>query len=232
MTKPRWFGHLAKTEFKKGTVTMKKSNTALEIPGWYVEFQAAVLRQLPRPGQIDQFTAEGWTDNQKSLKKNLSECLVPPPVKKIIKIDRSKPFDLKIFLSENCWSVEQEDSRALALTEFDLMKVQFKDMLNDSEPVDGEEKQERLKKAGYICLDAKVFQTLWENKELIPSSWKEKINGEIRYICFDGTILRESVNNSGRVVLLLYWQFGNWNWCFRWLHQSFDIDNPSAVLVS
>jgi hypothetical protein len=54
-------------------------STALtEIPGWYIEFQAALLRQAPRPGEIDQTAAEGWTNNQKSLKKNLSECLLPP----------------------------------------------------------------------------------------------------------------------------------------------------------
>ena len=55
-------------------------STALsEIPGWYVEFQAALLRQAPRPGEIDQVTAEGWTSNQKGLKKNLAACLLPPP---------------------------------------------------------------------------------------------------------------------------------------------------------
>ena len=57
------------------------SSTALtlkEVPGWYIEFQAALLRQAPRPGEIDQTTAESWTSNQKSLKKNLTSCLLPP----------------------------------------------------------------------------------------------------------------------------------------------------------
>lgn len=55
-------------------------STALtEVPGWYIEFQAALLRQAPRPGEIDQVTAEGWTSNQKVLKKNLAGCLLPPP---------------------------------------------------------------------------------------------------------------------------------------------------------
>lgn len=49
-----------------------------EVPGWYIEFQAALLRQAPRPGEIDQTTAEGWTSNQKGLKKNLAGCLLPP----------------------------------------------------------------------------------------------------------------------------------------------------------
>jgi hypothetical protein len=54
------------------------SSTALETPGWYIEFQAALLRQAPRPGEIGQDVAEGWTNNQKGLKKNLADCLLPP----------------------------------------------------------------------------------------------------------------------------------------------------------
>ena len=53
------------------------STTLNEIPGWYIEFQAALLRQAPRPGEIDQTTAEEWTSNQKGLKKNLANCLLP-----------------------------------------------------------------------------------------------------------------------------------------------------------
>jgi|GEM_PF-1428870 hypothetical protein len=47
-----------------------------EVPGWYIEFQAALLCQAPRPGEIDQTTAEGWTSNQEGLKKNLAGCLL------------------------------------------------------------------------------------------------------------------------------------------------------------
>ena len=54
-------------------------STASEVPGWYIELQAALLRQAPRPGEIDQLTARGWTDNQKGLKKVLADCLLPPP---------------------------------------------------------------------------------------------------------------------------------------------------------
>ncbi len=49
-----------------------------EFPGWYVEFQTAVLRQLPRPGEIDQTTAKDWGDNQAGLKKNLADFLCQP----------------------------------------------------------------------------------------------------------------------------------------------------------
>lgn len=53
------------------------STALIEIPGWYIEFQAALLRQAPRPGEIDQTIAEGWTSNQKGLKKKLASCLLP-----------------------------------------------------------------------------------------------------------------------------------------------------------
>lgn len=49
------------------------------VPGWYMNFLAAIIKQLPRPGQIDQVTAEGWENNQNALKKSLSECLLPVP---------------------------------------------------------------------------------------------------------------------------------------------------------
>ena len=49
---------------------MKNTSSTALVPGWYVEFQTALLRQAPRPGEIDQVTAEGWNNNQKSLKRN------------------------------------------------------------------------------------------------------------------------------------------------------------------
>lgn len=57
---------------------MSRTPSSESVPGWYIEFQAALLKQAPRPGEIDQYVAVGWTRHQKSLKKHLSECLVPP----------------------------------------------------------------------------------------------------------------------------------------------------------
>ncbi len=50
----------------------------VEVPGWYINFQAAVIKQLPRPGEIEQEIAEGWEGNQNGLKKVLAEGLLPP----------------------------------------------------------------------------------------------------------------------------------------------------------
>jgi len=75
---------------------MSSTASKSEIPGWYVEFLAALLRQAPRPGDIDQFIAEGWTQNQASLKKNLAECLVPPATTAPVKIPQPKPTLLEL----------------------------------------------------------------------------------------------------------------------------------------
>jgi hypothetical protein len=143
----------------------------------------------------------------------------------IISIDRTKPFDPAAFISEG-WTIEEQDENALALTGIDLAKIRFETTLN----ITGEEKLKRLKKAGHIRLDAKIFQTLWENKSLIPESWKEKINGNIRFIFFDGTVLR---NPRGyRSVLSLFWDGGQWDCYYYWLDRKFYACHPSAVLAS
>ena len=96
--------------------------------------------------------------------------------------------------------------------------------------ITGVERLERLKEAGYIRLDAKVFQTFWENKHCIPELWKEKVNGNTRYIFFDGTVLRAP--NGHRYVLILYWSDGEWHWDVARLSSSWSAGYPSAVLVS
>jgi hypothetical protein len=160
---------------------------------------------------------------------------------RIIKIDRSKPFDLTKFLGagRTIWKgpangdgltgKEDQDSRSLAITELDLSKIQFRDMLKSSETcVNGEEKQRRLVKAQYACLDIKVFLRLWEKKVLIPSYWKELLGGKTRFIYFDGTKLRSPCGH--RCVLCLYYAGGRWRRCYDYLSDDFGADGPSAVL--
>ena len=160
----------------------------------------------------------------------------------ILRINRSTPFNPAKFLGEG-WSIwrgpadgdglsgnEEQDERSLALTEVDLSKVRFETCLHDGESsITGEEKLKRLKETGHIRLDAKVFQTLWENKDKIPESWKEKIDGNIRYIFFDGTTLRSP--DGDRRVLSLYWSDGGWRWLCFWLSLDWRALNPSAVLA-
>jgi hypothetical protein len=63
---------------------MKKSRTA--SIGWWVEFQAAILKQMPRPEDIDQTTADAWCQNQKDLKRVLAEALMPKAMRKTYKV--------------------------------------------------------------------------------------------------------------------------------------------------
>ena len=151
-------------------------------------------------------------------------------VPNILKIDRSHPFDIKKFLGEGSSTVE-EDSCSIKITELDFTKVQLKDMLKDGETsIYNGEKRRRLKGAGYILLDAKIFQTLWESKERIPDSWKELVNGNTRYILFDGSDLNSSDNH--RCNVSLYWRGDNWSWRYTWSDKWSGDYELSAVLVT
>ena len=170
----------------------------------------------------------------------------PVPIEvqsRIISIDRTKPFDPAHFIGKG-WAIwrgpadgdglsgeEEQDLRSLAITELDLAKTRFETMLAPGETeIKGEEKHKRLKAAGHIRLDAKIFQTLWENKERLPEEWKEKVNGNTRYIFCDGTPLRDPHGERG--VLCFYWDGGRWSWDVRWLEYDWGAASPSLVLAS
>jgi hypothetical protein len=108
---------------------------------------------------------------------------------RIICIDRSLPFDSAEFIGKD-WGVIEEDERSVALTEVDLSSVRLETCLRAERYIPGETRLCRLKEAGYIRLDAKVFETLWRNQHLIPEGWKEKTYGYVTHVYFDGTLLR------------------------------------------
>ena len=171
--------------------------------------------------------------------KNGGKVIIGEP--RIIRIDRSTPFDPSKFIGEG-WTIwrgptdgdgltgeEDQDPRSLALTELDITRIQFKDMLKSGESyVNGEEKQKRLAQAGHICLDARIFQTMWENQHLIPAIYKEPIGGNTRCTYFDGTKLRSP--GGDRCVLSLYWNGGRWRWGYSWLDRDWRGRSPSVVL--
>ena len=185
-----------------------------------IDFDAAglqdrVMRDMVAAGR--QFTA---------FLKNGARVIVGEP--KIIPIDRSIPFNPAAFIG-NGWSiwrgpadgnglkgVKDQDERSLALTQINLADIQLVTCLKGAETVvKGEEKQCRLKVDGRVRLDAKVFQTFWENQALIPERFKEKVNGNIQFTYFDGTVLRDP--GGHRYVLYLCWDGGAWSWDVDWL---------------
>ena len=142
----------------------------------------------------------------------------------LIPINRSTPFNPKKFIGKG-WTIEEEDTRSLALNELDLTKVSLETMLRPGESsVKGEEKLRRLKESNFIRLDAKILQTLWENNTAIPESWKEQV------IFFDGTILCDSL--CDRCIPSLYWHNGKWDWVSYRLSGGFSAVGSSAVLTS
>lgn len=153
----------------------------------------------------------------------------------LLQIDRSKPFDLVVVFNKGfreCfhqgWSIAEEDERSLALTEVDLSKVSFEMMLKTNEKlIGGEERLNRLKNAGYIRLDAQVFQVLWQNQGLIPESWK--IDGGI---FFDGTVVCDFYGD--RYVLCLSWDDveDKWCWHYFWLGEDWHTERLSACLTN
>lgn len=57
---------------------MSINRTSLK-DGSYIEFQSAVLKQLPRPDEVSKETAEFWQSNQEELKIVLKDGLLPKP---------------------------------------------------------------------------------------------------------------------------------------------------------
>lgn len=171
----------------------------------------------------------GGEENARKFLRN--ELIVSELFSRIIKIDRSQPFNPTVFIGGG-WSIEEQDEKALALTEIDLTKVVFKTTLEKGErSIKGEDKLKRLKEKNVVRLDAGIFQTLWENQHLIPEKWKKKINGRTIEIFFDGTILRGS--NGVLMVMCLYWCDGKWHWSYQWLVDNFvHVGCSSAVLAS
>ena len=154
---------------------------------------------------------------------------------RVISIDRSISFDPETIIG-NGWLVEEQDERAIALTEINLSEVILESTLKKGEKsITGKEKLRRLKrKINYIYLDAGIFKTLWENQIFIPEKWKEKTNGNTTFIFFDGTIFQNP--NGERYVLYLYWDETrsncNWKWHLYGLERDYYAQDQSAVLVS
>ncbi len=145
-----------------------------------------------------------------------------------IKIGRTEPFDPIRFMDHRGLKIGEEDERSLMLGEIDPSGISLESMLQGETAIRGEEHLKRLKQMGHIRLDARVFQTLWENQHLIPKSWKGTLACP-QHIFFDGTVLKDQ---HGRYVICMYWdKGGKWRWTYSWLDiEGWRIEDVSAVL--
>ena len=167
-----------------------------------------------------------WTnlqgDNGHEWLSNLKKFLRKenPWASGVIAIDRTTPFEPMTFLVDNSYlskelakslnfSLVVEDEKSLSLTEVDLSKVTFESGFNDGETRISDDKRiERLLAQGKTLLDMKVFQTLWENKHLIPKAWEDFDGGDGGSIDFYGTVLSEEI--TGRRVICMFFSEGEW----------------------
>lgn len=150
----------------------------------------------------------------------------------IIQIDRSVPFNPETFIGPG-WSILNQDERSLVLTEIDLDKVILKITLKKKvEPITGKENFSRLKKKNYILLDAGIFKTFWDNRNLIPERFKKKTNGNTTFLFFGGTTIINPIGEH--FSLYLCWDTSKgtskWLWHHNWLNHEWFFNYLSLVL--
>jgi hypothetical protein len=213
----------------KETAMARRKSEFLKALGTMFEIWKALTEEvLSRQGTDEDIRRIG-TDL--ALRAHLAQIIVERRhMSNILSIDRTKPFNPAEFIGEGL-EIAEEDERSLILSEVNLSSIRFEHTLKQGETwVEGEEKLQRLKDAGYVRLDAKIFQTLWENQHLIPEAWKDETNGHMTFIFFDGTVLRRP--DRDRVVLYLFWDDGRWLYRTRWYRLDCTADDPSAVLAN
>jgi hypothetical protein len=129
----------------------------------------------------------------------------------VIRIDRTESFDPVQFIHHKGLEIEEQDERSIMLEEIDASAIVLESMLQGNIVISGNEHLKRLKQTGYIRLDARIFQTFWENQHFIPEHWKGTTD-YANHIFFDGTILR---NQNGRYVICMYWaEDKKWKWTY------------------
>jgi hypothetical protein len=149
----------------------------------------------------------------------------------VIRVDQLDGFRLENWFEEEGLSVVELDTRAFSLGELDLRDIRLEHMFRKGEAksIDGETWLERLRKTGYTCLDARVFQHLWRNKDLIREEWYLETGRNVTHIYFPGTILCSP--GGVRYVLSLRFSEGKWRWNMYGLSNPFFSNDLAAVLV-
>ena len=78
---------------------MKNHGTTSQVTGIYAEFQAAVIKALPR--DIDQDVALGWTRNGETLARVLREALMPNNTQELTNSTQANTYHLFVNYERN-----------------------------------------------------------------------------------------------------------------------------------
>lgn len=126
----------------------------------------------------------------------------------VLRIDRSEPLDPEEVLGPG-WTFEDEDQKALKLTEVNVSKISLETTLKSGERnLNGEERLRRLKASGKIRLDLAVLIAFAMQPNHIPVEWKTLTNGGRAGIFFDGTVCKAP--DGRRITFCLFWDRGQW----------------------
>ncbi|MFH0891841.1 MAG: hypothetical protein V1867_03620 [Candidatus Falkowbacteria bacterium] len=204
---------------------MSKHGTAPKrvVPGWYVEFQQAALRALPR--DIDEETADFWRNNGGALAKVFRETLILPtieliePADTIIRANRSVRPVYPDWADKN-W-INEVDFMQLELTgpaEYDISVVEL--WLHDKQKcglIKGEAIYEHLRKTGDIknhfglvdllAIQVKgidFFQKHFAGKAVF--GWKSVVLERYSFLRVPYLI-----TSGGIVILRWTWLVNDWN---------------------
>jgi hypothetical protein len=145
------------------------------------------------------------------LDKDVNESIDEAERPTIIRINRTELFDPAQFIHHKGLEIDEQDERSIMLEEIDPSAIALESMLQGNTIISGNEHLKRLKQTEYVRLDAKIFQTFWENQHIVPEHWKGTKDYP-NHIFFDGTVLR---NQHGKYVICMYWaESKKWKWTY------------------
>lgn len=166
------------------------------------------------PEELDLIIQNGYEAGEHftNFLKTAGQLIIARKTSRTIKIDRRRLFDPGRFMNHQGLEIEEQDERSIKLEEIDSAAICLESMLQGEKVIRGEEHLNRLKQKGHIRLDAKVFQTLWENQHLIPDHWQRTKSDHPKNIFFDGTVFK---NKYGKYVISMYWDADRkWSWTY------------------
>jgi len=230
------------------TLTYKQYEKLVELFKDTPSEQVQVIFEAGSLTDVRDANYEGFTPEKRDQIRQLFGLKplieTPKSESKIIPINRSTPFDPATFIGAG-WTIwrgpadvnglegdEERDLRSVTLTQLELDRIQLVTCLKKNEKVTtGEERLKRLTADGRIRLDENAFKAFWDNREQLPSRFKERVNGNIQFIFFDGVVLRSP--RGRRYALCAYFgSDGAWDWDCDWLDGGRRVSSPSAVLAS
>ena len=139
------------------------------------------------------------------------------------------------FLEGHSWKIapEESDLRARTLDTVDFSQFAVAGVVQPWEDsISGELYLHRSKTGsenlGYIRLGVGFFLCCWENQQHLPPFLKEKVDGQVRFILFDGDVLEDK--DGKRYMLFMFHDELGWDWGMYAMTDKLIRSDQSAVI--